>query len=66
MFYVCIERVASRGIVEGYLCGGTGEPCVVPTNRPCFRPNNNATHGQMAKIAAEAFFPNCQTPAQRW
>ncbi len=64
-FYVTIERVASRGIVTGYLCGGAGEPCIGPANRPYFRPNNNATRGQMSKIAAAAFFPNCQTPVGR-
>ena len=64
-FYLYIERMAARGIIQGYPCGGPFEPCVAPTNRPYFRPNNNATRGQMAKIAAEAFFPNCQTPARR-
>ncbi len=64
-FYVYIERMASRGIITGYPCGGAFEPCVAPANRPYFRPNNNATRGQMAKIAASAFFPNCSTPARR-
>ncbi len=64
-FYLYVERVASRGIVSGYPCGGPGEPCVAPSNRPYFRPFNNATRGQMAKIAASAFFPNCSTPARR-
>jgi hypothetical protein len=64
-FWVWIERLATRGIISGYPCGGPFEPCVGPANRPYFRPNNNATRGQMAKIAAEAFFPNCQTPARR-
>jgi hypothetical protein len=62
-FYLYIERMAVRGIIQGYPCGGPFEPCIGPANRPYFRPNNNATRGQMAKIAAEAFFPNCQTPA---
>jgi len=62
-FYLYIERMASRGIISGYPCGGPFEPCVGPGNRPYFRPNNNATRGQMAKIAAQAFFPNCSTPA---
>jgi hypothetical protein len=57
-----VERVAARGIVGGYPCGGTGEPCVPPGNRAYFRPNNTATRGQMSKIAANAFYPNCQTP----
>ncbi len=64
-FYVYIERVAARSIVGGYPCGGATEPCQPPGNRPYFRPNNNATRGQMAKIAAAAFFPNCSTPARR-
>jgi hypothetical protein len=64
-FYIYVERVASRGIVNGYPCGGAGEPCVAPGNRPYFRPFNNATRGQMAKIAASAFFPGCSTPARQ-
>jgi subtilisin family serine protease len=63
-FYLYVERMAVRGIISGYPCGGPFEPCVGPANRPYFRPNNNATRGQMAKIAAEAFYPNCQTPAR--
>jgi hypothetical protein len=62
-FYVYLERIASRGIVNGYPCGGPFEPCVTPGNLPYFRPNNQATRGQMAKIAAAAFFPGCSTPA---
>jgi hypothetical protein len=61
-FYLYVERMAARGIIGGYPCGGPGEPCVGPANRPYFRPNNNATRGQMSKIAALAFFPNCATP----
>jgi hypothetical protein len=64
-FYVYAERVASHGVVGGYACGGAGEPCVAPDNRGYFRPANNATRGQLSKIAASAFFPNCQTPARR-
>ncbi len=64
-FYLTIERMSARGIIQGYPCGNPGEPCVAPANRPYFRPNNNATRGQMAKIAAAAFFPNCSTPARR-
>ena len=61
-FYLYIGRVAGRGIVNGYPCGGVGEPCIAPDNLPYFRPNNNATRGQMSKIAAAAFFPGCSTP----
>ena len=52
------------GIVGGYPCGGPAEPCVGPTNRPYFRPNNPVTRGQMSKIAAQTFFPNCPPPGQ--
>ncbi|HYP41953.1 MAG TPA: S-layer homology domain-containing protein [Chloroflexia bacterium] len=60
-FYVWIERLASRGIMSGYPCGGEGEPCGT-TDKPYFRPNNNATRGQVSKIVANTFFPNCETP----
>lgn len=60
-FYVWIQRLASRGIMGGYPCGGEGEPCD-DANRPYFRPYNNVTRGQTSKIIAGAFFPNCQTP----
>ncbi len=59
-FYLYIERMAARGIIQGYPCGGPFEPCVAPMDRPYFRPNSDATRGQMSKIAALAFFPNCQ------
>ena len=41
-----------------------GEPCVAPGNRPYFRPGNNVTRGQTAKIVANTFFPGCSTPTQ--
>ena len=53
-FYVWIEQLSSRGLINGYPCGGTGEPCNPPGNLPYFRPNNNATRGQLAKIVANA------------
>ncbi len=59
-FYVWVEQIASRGIIGGYPCGGPGEPCVPPNNRPYFRPNSNATRGQAAKIVKQAFFPDCE------
>ncbi|HYP41261.1 MAG TPA: S-layer homology domain-containing protein [Chloroflexia bacterium] len=58
-FYLDIERLASRGIMGGYPCGGAGEPCG-EGNRPYFRPGNNATRGQTSKIVSNAFFPGCQ------
>jgi N-acetylneuraminic acid mutarotase len=61
-FYVWIERLTLRGAMGGYPCGGAGEPCVPPGNRPYFRPNNNATRGQVSKIVANTFYPGCMTP----
>jgi hypothetical protein len=52
-FYLYIERMASRGIIAGYPCGGAGEPCM-PGSRRYFRPNANSTRGQIAKIVANA------------
>jgi hypothetical protein len=63
-FWLWIEELASREIISGYGCGGPGEPCD-PQNRPYFRWGNNATRGQLSKIAANTFYPNCQTPARR-
>jgi hypothetical protein len=61
-FYRWIERLALDGIVGGYACGGTGEPCSPPENRPYFRPDNYVTRGQASKIVANTFFPGCATP----
>ncbi len=66
-FYVYIEQLTALGVMTGYPCGGvnpqTGqpEPCDAQS-RPYFRPNNRVSRGQSAKIVANTFFPNCQTP----
>jgi hypothetical protein len=52
-FYPYIQCMACQGIINGYPCGGDGEPCD-PGNNPYFRPGNNVTRGQFAKIAANA------------
>jgi hypothetical protein len=52
-FYMYAERVASRGVISGYRCGGEGEPCGVG-NRPYFRPGAYATRGQISKIVSNA------------
>jgi hypothetical protein len=52
-FYVWIERLTSLEVMGGYPCGGVEEPCD-NLNRPYFRPQNNATRGQLSKIVAEA------------
>ena len=52
-FWLFIERAASRGVISGYNCGGVGEPCG-PGNKPYFRPGNNITRGQVAKVVSES------------
>jgi hypothetical protein len=65
-FYAYIQRLASRGVMQGYPCNSRrSEPCIIPDNRPYFRPTNNATRGESSKIVSNTFFPDCQTPAER-
>jgi hypothetical protein len=64
-FYLWVERMAARAVIGGYPCGGAGEPCLPPTNRAYFRPNNDATRSQMSKFAAAAFFSACAPPLRR-
>jgi hypothetical protein len=64
-FFVWIQRLSAQGIISGYDCGSPGEPCVPPNSLPYFRPGNKATRGQVSKIVAGAFFPNCYTPGTR-
>ncbi|MEO5951985.1 MAG: S-layer homology domain-containing protein [Chloroflexia bacterium] len=45
-FWVYVERVALHGVINGYDDG-------------TYRPQNTVTRGQVAKIAANAFFPGC-------
>jgi hypothetical protein len=54
-FYTYTERMAERGIISGYPCGGPREPCLPPDNRPYFRTNNNVTRGQLSKMVSLAF-----------
>ena len=58
-FYLFVERLAVRGLIGGYICGGFGEPCV--SGKPYFRVGVNVTRGQLSKITAEAFGYN-ETP----
>jgi len=64
-FFTFIGRLANRSVMSGYPCGAPTEPCIPPDNLPYFRPNNNVTRGQTAKIVGNTFFPNCQTPGRR-
>jgi S-layer family protein len=63
-FYTWIARLSMRDIINGYQCGGPGEPCVAPANLPYFRPSSNVTRGQASKIVSNTFFPDCQTPGR--
>jgi hypothetical protein len=58
-FYTEIEQLHTLGAISGYPCGGAGEPCVPPLNRAYFRPSVGVTRGQVSKIAASVFFPEC-------
>jgi hypothetical protein len=53
-FHIYIGRLSARGYIAGYPCGSPSEPCVPPQNLPYFRPNANATRGQIAKIDSNA------------
>jgi hypothetical protein len=54
-FHLFVERLASLEVIGGYACGGAGEPCVPPDNKPYFRPNGTATRGQLSKIVCRAY-----------
>ncbi len=60
-FWQWIEALAGTGAIQGYPCGGDGEPCMPPGNLPYFRPSNDVTRGQSTKIVGNTFFPDCQT-----
>ncbi|HUP27761.1 MAG TPA: S-layer homology domain-containing protein [Chloroflexia bacterium] len=47
--YSFVEAAARAGIISGYSCGGPGEPCDAQ-RRPYFRPGNNVTRAQTAKM----------------
>src|SRR5205085_1217953 len=53
-FYAFIRCLACRGIISGYDCGGSGEPCIPPNNDPYFRPASNITRGQLSKVVSNA------------
>ncbi|HEX8600521.1 MAG TPA: S-layer homology domain-containing protein [Chloroflexia bacterium] len=60
-FFEWINRLANKGVISGYACGGAGEPCDAQGS-PYFRPGENVTRGQTAKIVANTFYPGCSTP----
>jgi hypothetical protein len=67
-FYRYIETATRHGIISGYSCGGPGEPCNAPLDRPYFRPGASITRGQLSKVLALARgypLPNPATPTFR-
>jgi hypothetical protein len=56
-FWLYVERIMGQGggIISGYNCGASNEPC--PGRY--FRPQDQITRGQSAKIVSAAFFPDC-------
>ena len=50
-FYPYVRCLACRKVANGYPCGGPGEPCNA-NNDGYFRPFNNVTRGQIAKMVA--------------
>jgi hypothetical protein len=52
-FYPYVRCLVCGGIISGYPCGSPGEPCG-PDSNPYFRPGNNVTRGQIAKIVSNS------------
>ncbi|HYO49291.1 MAG TPA: S-layer homology domain-containing protein [Chloroflexia bacterium] len=60
-FYSFIQRLAARGIIEGFPCGTIPqEPCG-PDNRPYYRPDSTVlSRAEAATTIINTFFPGCQ------
>ncbi|MEO5951367.1 MAG: S-layer homology domain-containing protein [Chloroflexia bacterium] len=52
-YYTPVQQLVQFGIINGYNCGGPGEPCS-PQMYRYFRPNASASRGQIAKIITQA------------
>ena len=64
-YFNYVGRLAARGYISGYPCGGPGEPCLPPVSQPYFRPNAGATRGQLTKVVSSAAgFTDTVPPAQ--
>ncbi|HEY0069392.1 MAG TPA: LamG-like jellyroll fold domain-containing protein, partial [Chloroflexia bacterium] len=50
-FYPYVSCLTYQNVLNGYPCGGPGEPCNAG-NYPYLRPGNNMTRGQAAKVIA--------------
>ncbi|MDQ3706920.1 MAG: S-layer homology domain-containing protein [Chloroflexota bacterium] len=53
-FFPYVERLACNNVISGYPCGGPGEPCDDTADAAYFRPNNNISRGQIAKVVSIA------------
>lgn len=53
-FYKYVETAASHGVISGYVCGGTGEPCD-SQKRSYLRPGGKVTRGQFTKMVVSGF-----------
>lgn len=53
-FWPFVERLVMRGYIDGYDCGGPGEPCIPPANRRYFRPGSFILRGQISKIVSNS------------
>ena len=60
-FYDWIEAAAAHGDVNGYNCGGAGEPCDAQ-RRQYFHPTANVNRGQIAKMVVNAMGWSIITP----
>lgn len=60
-FWLYVERMISHSVIAGYACGNP-EPCVMPGNRPYFRPSGSASRGQMMKIISNSMGWNSPIP----
>ncbi|MEO5951890.1 MAG: hypothetical protein ABIQ44_05400, partial [Chloroflexia bacterium] len=52
-FYSYVRCLVCSHILNGYPCGGAGEPCSADNNS-YFRVNNSVTRGQLSKIVSNA------------
>jgi parallel beta-helix repeat protein len=59
-FWLYIERLYAHGYINGYLCG---TECIPGDDRPLFRPGNNVTRYQIAKILVRSNQYATITPA---
>jgi RHS repeat-associated protein len=50
--YAGISCATCLDAIEGFDCGGTGEPCMPPANAPYFRPAILITRGELTRLVA--------------